>query len=142
MDATLTPPPYALLIRSLREAHPRHLSIAAAARAASGLARSLNEAAPDSPVRVPVPVVAASTWEQVEKGYRMEKGSDGISFARPRGARAATLAVMAFTVGATPGQLTAAGRPDAAGELAALQEEIRAARTAADKRRDSGLGAI
>ena len=119
MDAIPTPP-YAQLIRRLREAPPR-MSIRQAAVAATRLARSMNAADPDNPV--PVPEVSASTWGQIEKGSRMHGG-------RPekRGAPAATLAVMAVTAGATPGELTEAGRPDAAGELEALQNRIETAR--------------
>ena len=125
MDATLTPPPYALLIRGHREAPP-YMSIRRAAAAATKLARSVNAADPDNPV--PVPEVSASTWGQIEKGSRMDKDKDGQSFARQRGAPAPTLAVMAVVTRASPEQLTEAGRPDAAGELEALLHRIESAR--------------
>jgi len=54
-------------------------------------------------------------WRQITNGY--QNVSPG-SYARVR-APAETLARMARVVGVEPGELTAAGRPDAAAELAA-----------------------
>ena len=87
-------PPEAALIRRLRKAPPE-MSMRKAA-----------EAAGISPTR----------WEQIEKASRMFRGT---RYPEPPGP-APTVARMAAVVGATPEQLRAAGRADAAGELEVL----------------------
>lgn len=90
MAAAAIPPPEALLITRMREKPPR-ISMAEAARR-SGL----------SPTR----------WRQIENGFRPERGTR-----YPETGPAQTIAKMALAVGATPAQLTEAGRADAAAEL-------------------------
>jgi Helix-turn-helix domain len=87
------PPDEAKLIRRLREAPP-HMSGHEASRRAG---------------------ISEARWRQIESGIRWFRG---VAYAESGPKK--TVAKMAQVVGATPGQLTRAGRPDAAGELKAL----------------------
>lgn len=65
--------------------------------------------------------ISESRWRQIEHGIRMFRG-----IAYPEtDAPAATVARMAFVVGAVPGDLAGAGREDAAGELEALLASVK-----------------
>ena len=87
------PPPEAVLIRNKRTAAPA-MSMRQAARHAG---------------------ISATAWKQVEDGGRSDHGRWYAINARPQ-----MLAKMARTVGATPHELAAAGRPDAAAELTVM----------------------
>ncbi len=63
--------------------------------------------------------LSASQWGDVERGHR--RAGSGVTI--PVQATPDTLARMARVVGATPGDLTTAGRPDAAGRLQAMASD-------------------
>lgn len=92
-----TPPPEAVLIRTLREKPP----------AISGRQAALAAG------------ISATHWRQIETGWRSYRGH---WFEEHGTAR--TVAAMAFVVGAEPPDLAGAGRDDAAGELGALIREM------------------
>jgi len=98
MTADLLPPPEAQLITAMREKPPR-MSMRQAALQAG---------------------ISETRWRQLEAGARDFRG---VKYAEPPGP-AQTIARMAFVVGATPEQLTAAGRADAAAELEAMAESV------------------
>lgn len=88
------PPPEALLIERKRRARVPHLSRTKAALQAG---------------------ISESRWRQIETGRQRDHGRD-----YPAKAPADTLALMAYVVGATPGELRDAGRGDAAADLETL----------------------
>ena len=88
-------PPEAQLIAQLREAKVPVMSMREAARRAAQIA-------PNG--------FSVATWTQNEQGYR--KVTDGVVI--PIRATDERLAYMALVVGAAPGQLETAGRPEAA----------------------------
>ncbi len=98
MVTDLAPPPEARLITEMREKPPR-MSMRQAAREAG---------------------ISETRWRQLEAGVRDFRG---VKYAEPPGP-AQTIARMALAVGATPAQLTEAGRPDAAAELEAMAESV------------------
>ncbi len=91
-------PPEALLIRQLRDLPPRMSRYEAAAIAG----------------------ISESRWRMIETGVRWFRGEP---LAEPP-APAQTVARMAWAVGATPDQLTQAGRKDAAAELEAIAAQV------------------
>ena len=97
MTAAPLPPPEALLITELREKPPR-MSMRAAAAAAR---------------------ISEARWRQIEHGIRYFRGVP-----YPEAGPAQTIARMAHAVGATPEQLSAAGREDAAAELEAIARSV------------------
>lgn len=91
------PPPEATLIAQLREKPPR-MSMSEAARQAG---------------------MSLTRWRQLEHGFRTFRGA---YYAETGPAQ--TIARMALVVGATPRQLTDAGRADAAAELEAMAGQV------------------
>lgn len=63
--------------------------------------------------------ISDTRWRQIEHGMRQVRG-EPVQEIGP----SPTVAAMAAVVGATPADLEAAGRPDAAGELAAILEAL------------------
>ena len=96
MTTDLLPPPEAQLIRQLREAPPK-MSKRQAAHAAG---------------------MSEAWWRSLENGYKHFRGTP-----YPERGNAQAIAKMARAVGATPQQLVAAGREDAAAELVAMLAE-------------------
>jgi hypothetical protein len=64
--------------------------------------------------------ISESRWRMIETGVRWFRGE---ALSEPP-APAQTVARMAWAVGATPAQLTGAGRKDAAAELEAIAEQV------------------
>jgi len=91
-------PPEAVLIRQMRDRPPK-MSRYEAARIAG---------------------ISESRWRMIETGTRWFRGQPLEEPPAP----AQTIARMAWAVGATPEQLTAAGRKDAAEELEAIAEQV------------------
>jgi Helix-turn-helix domain len=107
------PPPEALLLKRARLRHRSRLSLAAAAALAG---------------------VSPSLWRQVEAGYSTPAAGVRVRKVAP----ADTLAVMSRPLGLTPADLAAAGRDDAAAELAGLLAGPAAARGGAESSAGSG----
>lgn len=97
MSTAVLPPPEAQLIAGLREKPPR-MSMSQAARRAG---------------------ISPTRWRQLENGFVPIRGTN-----YPETGPAQTIARMALVVGATPQQLTDAGRADAAAELEAMAEQV------------------
>ena len=97
VTADVTVPPEALLIAAMRQRAPR-ISMSEAARRSG---------------------ISLTRWRQIENGFRPERGTRY----RETGP-AQTIARMAAVVGISPEQLTEAGRPDAADELAVILADL------------------